>query len=160
MPNMIRLMLLRLTCIPNLDENFQMIKGSAIAPIRNEADHRSALTEIERLWGAAQGTSDGDRLDVLMTLVDAYEREKWPDEDLDPIDVIKARMENSGRTRKDFEAIVGSSGRVSEILNRKRSLTLPMIWRLVSDWKIPADSLVRPYALTSDGARAGLRQPA
>lgn len=126
-----------------------MNKRSAITPIRNEADHRSALAEIERLWGATHGTPDGDRLDVLMTLVDAYEREHWPDEDLDPVEAIKARMENSGRTRKDFEAIIGSSGRASEILNRKRSLTLPMIWRLVSDWKMPADVLVRPYALAS-----------
>jgi HTH-type transcriptional regulator/antitoxin HigA len=143
-------MLSRSTCIPNRDEDSQMSKGSAITPIRDEADHRDALAEIERLWGAARGTSEGNHLDVLMTLVDAYEREKWPDEELDPIDAIKARMKNSGRTRKDFEAIVGSSGRASEILNRKRSLTLPMIWRLVSDWKIPADVLVRPYALTSN----------
>jgi len=124
-----------------------------IAPIRDEADHQSALAEIERLWGSPRETSEGDRLDLLMTLVDAYEREQWPDDDLDPIDAIKARMENSGRTRKDFEAIAGSSGRASEILNRKRSLTLPMIWRLVSDWKMPADVLVRPYELAASGAR-------
>jgi HTH-type transcriptional regulator/antitoxin HigA len=79
-----------------------------------------------------------------VTLVDAFEREHWPDEDLDPID---ARMENSGRTRRDFEAIIGSPGRASEILNRKRHLTLPMIWRLVGDWKIPAEVLVQPYDL-------------
>jgi HTH-type transcriptional regulator/antitoxin HigA len=144
-------MLSRLIYIRMLDENRKMTQRSAITPIRNEADHQSALAEIERLWGATAETPEGDCLDVLMTLVDAYEREMWQDEYLDPIDAIKARMENSGRTRKDLEAIVGSSGRASEILNRKRSLTLPMIWRLVSDWKIPADSLVRPYALKSDG---------
>jgi len=126
-----------------------MPKRSAITPIRSETDHQDALAEIERLWGATIGTAEGDRLDVLMTLVDAYEREAWPDEDLDPIDAIKARMENSGRTRKDFEAIAGSSGRASEILNRKRSLTLPMIWKLVSDWKMPADVLVRPYPVVA-----------
>ena len=120
-----------------------------IAPIRDEAGHRDALAEIERLWGAAPGTPEGNRLDVLMALVDTYERQIWPDDDLDPIDAIKARMESSGRTRKDFEAIVGSSGRASEILNRKRHLTLPMIWRLVRDWKMPAESLVRPYRLSS-----------
>jgi HTH-type transcriptional regulator/antitoxin HigA len=138
---------LRLTYTPNMDEYWEMLKWSAITPIRSAADHQHALAEIEQLWGAAVGTPEGDRLDVLMTLVDAHEREMWPDEELDPIDAIKARMENSGRTRKDFEAIVGSSGRASEILNRKRSLTLPMIWKLVSDWKMPADVLVRPYPI-------------
>lgn len=127
--------------------------ATVVAPIRDEAGHQAALAEIERLWGAAEGTTDGDRLTVLMTLADAYEREEWPDEELDPVAAIKARMENSGRTRKDFEAIVGSSGRASEILNRKRSLTLPMIWRLVSDWRMPAEVLVRPYALAKERAR-------
>lgn len=84
-----------------------------------------------------------------MALVDDYERNKWPDDPLDPVDAIKARMENSGRTRKDFEKLVGTSGRASEILNRKRHLTLPMIWRLVAEWKMPADLLVRPYDLAS-----------
>lgn len=124
-----------------------MAKRSVVTPIRSATDHQHALGEIERLWGATSGTPEGDRLDVLMTLVDAYERETWPDDELDPIDAIKTRMENSGRTRRDFEAIVGSSGRASEILNRKRSLTLPMIWKLVSDWNMPADVLVRPYDL-------------
>jgi HTH-type transcriptional regulator/antitoxin HigA len=118
-----------------------------IALIRNDSDHQQALAEIERLWGAASGTPDGDRLDVLMTLVDSYERAKWPGEDLDPVDAIKARMENAGWTRKDLERIVGSSGRASEILNRKRHLTLPMIWKLVREWKMPAEVLVRPYKL-------------
>jgi HTH-type transcriptional regulator / antitoxin HigA len=116
-----------------------------VLPIRDDARHRAALAEIERLWGAEIGTIEGDRLDVLMTLVDAYERAQRPDEDIDPIDAIAARMENSGRTRKDFEQIVGSSGRASEILNRKRHLTLPMIWKLVRDWKMSAEVLVRPY---------------
>ena len=119
--------------------------GNSIVPIRDEAAHRAALAEIERLWGAAFGTPAADRLDILMALVDNYERTNWPDEDLDPIDAIIARMENSGRTRKDFQKIVGSSGRASEILNRRRHLTLPMIWRLVHEWKMPAEILVRPY---------------
>src|ERR1700691_5665679 len=132
-----------------MDEMLSITKDNAIVPIRDEAGHQIALAEIERLWGVAHGTPEGDRLDVLMTLVDAYEREQWPDPDLDPVDAIKARMENSGRTRKDFEAIVGSSGRASEILNRKRNLTLPMIWRLVSDCKMSADLLVLPYDLAA-----------
>src|SRR5260370_34921616 len=109
------------------------IKGSEvdmIVPIRDEMAHKAALGEIDRLWGAAAGTPQGDRLDVLMTLVDAYERLRWPDDDVHPIDAIKARMENSDRTRKDFEKIVGSSGRASEILNRRRHLTFGVIWRL------------------------------
>jgi antitoxin component HigA of HigAB toxin-antitoxin module len=118
-----------------------------IAPIRDDSSHCAALAEIEDLWGSAPGTPDGDRLDVLMAIVDDYERNKWPDESLDPVDAIKARMENSGRTRKDLENIVGSSSRASEILNRRRHLTLPMIWRLVDEWKIPAEVLVRPYEL-------------
>jgi HTH-type transcriptional regulator / antitoxin HigA len=120
-----------------------------ISPIRDEASHLAALAEIERLWGAAPGTSEGDRLDVLVVLVDEYERRTWPDEDLDPVDAIVARMENSGRDRKDLEKIVGSSGRVSEILNRRRHLTLPMIWRLVQEWKMPAEVLIRPYKLSA-----------
>jgi HTH-type transcriptional regulator/antitoxin HigA len=120
-----------------------------IAPIRDEASHRAALAEIEHLWGSEPGTSDGDRLDVLMALVDDYERNKWPDEPLDPVDAIKARMENSGRTRKDFENLLGTSGRASEILNRKRHLTLSMIWRLVAEWKMSAEVLVRPYDIAS-----------
>jgi HTH-type transcriptional regulator/antitoxin HigA len=119
-----------------------------MVPIRDEVGHRAALAEIERFWGAAAGTPDGDRLDILMALVDDYERMHWPDKDLDPVDAILARMENSGRTRKDFEKLVGSSGRASEILNRKRHLTLPMIWRLVQEWKMPAEILVRPYELS------------
>ena len=119
-----------------------------ITPIRNDAACRSALAEIDRLWGSAAGTADGDRLDVLMTLVDAYERARWPDEDIDPVDAVKARMENAGRTRKEFEAIIGSSGRASEILNRRRHLTLAMIWRLVSEWQIPAELLIQPYKLS------------
>lgn len=120
-----------------------------IGPIRDDAAHRAALKEIDRLWGARKGTPDGDRLDVLMTLADLYERSRWPDEDLDPVEAIKARMENAGRTRKDFEKIVGSSGRASEILNRKRHLTLAMIWKLVREWKMPAEVLVRPYPLAA-----------
>ena|SRR5258707_6738850 len=119
-----------------------------LAPIRNNVDHRAALAEIDRLWGVPKGSPNGDRLDVLMTLVDLYERSRWPDKDLDPVDAIKARMENSDRTRRDFEKLVGSSGRASEILNRKRHLTLAMIWKLVRQWKMPAEILVRPYPLS------------
>ena len=122
-----------------------------ITPIRDEATHRAALADIERLWGAESDTPEGDRLDVLMALVDDYERTNWPDEVLDPIDAIDARMETSGRTRKDFEKIVGSSGRASEILSRKQHLTLPMIWRLVEEWRMPAEILVAALQARSAG---------
>ena len=125
-----------------------------ITPIKDGASHRAALVEIDRLWGASEGTAEGDRLEVLMTLVDAYERAQWPDDEIDPVDAVKARMENSGRTRKEFEAIVGSSGRASEILNRKRHLTLAMIWKLAREWAIPADLLIRPYKLARPKARS------
>lgn len=131
-----------------------------LGPVRNDTTHRAALREIDRLWGARKGTLEGDRLDVLMTLVDQYERSRWPDEDLDPVDAIKARMENSGRTRKDFERIVGSSGRASEILNRRRPLTLAMIWKLVQQWKMPAEILVRPYVLSTRRKRSAVRRNA
>jgi HTH-type transcriptional regulator/antitoxin HigA len=130
-----------------------------IAPIKDEASHRVALIEIDRLWGAPEGTPEGDQLDVFMTLVDAYERMRWPVEDIDPIDAVKARMENAGRTRKEFEAIVGSSGRASEILNRRRHLTLAMIWKLAREWKIPADLLIQPYKLSRAKKRANPRAP-
>ena len=128
-----------------------------IAPIKDDASHKAALNEIDRLWGAEEGSAQGDRLDVLMTLVDAYERTQWPLEDIDPIEAVKARMVNAGRTRKEFEAIVGSSGRASEILNRRRHLTLAMIWKLTREWQIPADLLVRPYKLMRTKKRAPLR---
>jgi HTH-type transcriptional regulator/antitoxin HigA len=134
-----------------------------LGPIRDDAAHRAALAEIDRLWGSPKATPEGDRLDVLMTLADIYERTRWPNDDLDPVDAIKARMANAGRTRKDFEKIVGSSGRTSEILNRKRRLTLPMIWKLVRHWKMPAEVLVRPYALssrTTAAKRAGRKRRA
>ena len=130
-----------------------------ITPIKDDATHRVALAEIDRLWGSAAGTPEGDRLEVLMTLVDAYERARWPDEDLDPVDAVKARIENSGRTRKEFEAIIGSSGRASEILNRRRHLTLPMIWKLASEWDIPANVLIRPYKLSRSKRRAKRQLP-
>ena len=127
----------------------------SLGPIRNDTAHRAALKEIDRLWGAPKDTPEGDRLEILMTLADLYERARWPDKDLDPVDAIKARMGNAGRSRKDFEKIIGSSGRASEILNRKRHLTLAMIWRLVRDWKMPAEILVRPYKLAPQKAHRG-----
>ena len=115
-----------------------------IRPIRTEADYEAALAQIERLWGAKAGTPDGDRLDVLATLVDAYEGEHYPMDPPDPIAAIEFRMEQQGLTRKDLEPIIGTRTRVAEILNRKRNLSIGMIRRLHEQLGIPAEILIRP----------------
>jgi HTH-type transcriptional regulator/antitoxin HigA len=115
-----------------------------LRPIRSEADYEAAVAEIERLWGAKAGTPEGDRLDVLATLVDAYEAEHDPIDPPDPIEAIRFRMEQQGLTRKDLERILGSRIRVSEILNRKRGLSIAMIRRLHETLGIPAEVLIRP----------------
>lgn len=113
-----------------------------IRPIRTERDHRAALKEIERLWEAAPGTRAHDRLEVLGTLVAAYEEAHHPIEPPDPVDAIRFRMEQLGLDRKDLEDCIGSRARVSEILNRKRVLTLGMIRRLHLKLGIPAEVLL------------------
>ena len=115
-----------------------------LKPIRSNADYKRALAEIERLWGAKSGTPAGDRLDVLATLIDAYEAEHYPMEPPDPIEAIKFRMEQQGLTRKDLEPLIGTRTRVAEMLNRKRSLSVAMIRRLNEQLGIPADVLIRP----------------
>ncbi len=119
----------------------------AIRPIRNDADHEDALREIEALWGAEEGTEAGDRLDVLVTLVETYERRRWPIERLDPVRAIEAAMEMNGYTRAQLAALIGQS-RASEILNRRRPLTLPMIRAISEAWHVPVGVLVQEYALT------------
>jgi HTH-type transcriptional regulator / antitoxin HigA len=115
-----------------------------IRPIRTEADYEASLSEMERLWGAGLGTPEGDRLDVLATLVDAYETAHFPIDPPDPIDAITFRMEQQGLTRQDLEPMIGSRARVTEVLNRKRSLSIAMIRRLHEQLGIPADILIRP----------------
>lgn len=117
-----------------------------IRPIHNDDDHAAALAEIERLWGAKPGTPDGDRLDVFAALVSAYEERRWPIEASDPIDVLSFCIEEGGRSQSELALLLGSPSRASEILHRKRPLTLPMIWKLHSEWGIPAELLIRPYA--------------
>jgi HTH-type transcriptional regulator/antitoxin HigA len=115
-----------------------------LKPIRTAADHRRALAELERLWGARSGTPEGDRLDVLATLIDAYETEHEPIDPPDPIEAIKFRMEQQGLTRKDLEPLIGSRARVAEVLNRKRNLSITMIRRLHERLGIAAEVLIRP----------------
>ncbi len=118
-----------------------------LKPIKTDADFRAALADIERLWDAEPDTPDGDRLDLVMTLVEAYERRRHPMPPADPIAAIEFMMEQRGMTRADLEPIIGSSGRVSEVLNRRRALSLSMIRRLSEELCIPAEILIQPYEL-------------
>jgi HTH-type transcriptional regulator/antitoxin HigA len=114
-----------------------------IKPIRTKADHRAALKEIETLMNAKAGTPDGERLDVLATLVEAYERRHFPMDLPDPVEAIRFRMEQSGLAPKDLVPMIGQLNRVYEVLGRKRSLTLPMIRALHEQLGIPSEVLIR-----------------
>lgn len=118
-----------------------------LKPIRTEADYEAALEEVERLWGAKSGTPDGDRLDVLATLIEVYETKHYPMDPPDPVEAIKFRMEQQGLTRKDLEPIFGTRNRTSEILNRRRGLSIEMIRQLHERLGISADVLIRPSRL-------------
>jgi HTH-type transcriptional regulator/antitoxin HigA len=117
---------------------------NSVKPIRTERDYESALKEIERLWGAKIGTPEGDRLDVLATLVEAYEDKHYPMDPPDPIEAIKFRMEQQGLTRKDLEPLIGTRTRVAEVLNRRRGLSIEMIRRLHKTLGISAEVLIQP----------------
>ena len=116
-----------------------------IRPIRTDEEYRAALMEIERLWDARPGTAEGDHVEVLATLAEAYEAQHHPVPAPDPIAAIEFMMEQKGLTRRDLEPAIGSRGRVSEVLNRKRPLTLPMVRSLSVLLDIPTDVLVRAY---------------
>ncbi len=117
-----------------------------IKPIKSAADHAAALQEIDLLMSAEMGTPDGDRLDVLATLVEAYEVKHFPMDLPNPIDAIKFTMEQKGLTPKDLQPMIGRSNRVYEILSGARPLTLAMIWRLHEGLGIPAECLIKPPA--------------
>ncbi len=118
-----------------------------IKPIKSEADYEKVLAEIDGLMGAGPGTSESDQLEVLVTLVEAYEAGRWRIDAPDPISVIEHVMEAQGLRQKDLAALLGSQPRASEVLNRQRPLTLAMIRALSTEWKLPADVLVREYDL-------------
>jgi HTH-type transcriptional regulator/antitoxin HigA len=118
--------------------------AAELKPIRSEADYEEALTEVERLWGAKSGTPEGDRLDVLATLIDVYETQHHPMDPPDPIEAIRFRMERQGLTRKDLEPLIGARNRVAEVLNRKRGLSIEMIRQLHDKLGISAEVLIRP----------------
>ena len=115
-----------------------------IKPIKTKTDYRAALKEIENLMRAGPGTPEGERLDVLVTLVEAYEKKHFPLDLPDPVEAIKFRMEQMGLTPKDLAPMIGRMNRVYEILNHKRPLTVKMIWRLHKGLGIPAESLIKP----------------
>jgi HTH-type transcriptional regulator/antitoxin HigA len=115
-----------------------------IKPIKNDVDYRTALKEIEALMMADPDSADGEKLDVMVTLIQAYEAKYFPLDFPDPVEAIKFEMERKGLTVKDLEPMIGKSNRVYEILNHKRSLTLKMIWKLHQGLGIPAESLIKP----------------
>ena len=118
-----------------------------LRPIRTKRDYLAALTEIEQLWTAPAKSAEADRLDVLTLLVEQYERQHYPIADPDPIDFLHHVMEVRGMTRKDLEAYLGPRGRVSDIMNRTRPMTLERIRRLADGLSLPADVLIKPYLL-------------
>jgi HTH-type transcriptional regulator/antitoxin HigA len=118
-----------------------------IKPIRTEADYEATLKAIDQLWGSPYGSPDGDKLDVLVTLVEAYEARHHPILPPDPIAMILHQMESQGMSRRDLEPYIGSRARVAEVLNRRRALSLNMIRNLQQGLGIAADVLVQPYEL-------------
>ncbi len=116
-----------------------------LRPIRTETDYKEALRAIEALFDAPPNTPECDRLDVLSTLVEVYEKREFPIALPDPIEAIQYYMEARGWTRRDLEPCIGSRARVSEVLSRKRSLTLEMVRRLNQQLGIPAEVLIQPY---------------
>jgi HTH-type transcriptional regulator / antitoxin HigA len=123
-----------------------------IKPIKNEADYQEALDEIELLFDAAPDTPEGDRLEVLTTLVEAYEERHFSIPMPDPVEAILYHMESRGVTRRDLEPYIGSRARVSEVLNRKRPLTMEMIRNIHKGLGIPAEVLIQPYNTFKDAA--------
>jgi HTH-type transcriptional regulator/antitoxin HigA len=115
-----------------------------IKPIKNSEDYRAALREAETLMSAAPGSPEGERLDVIVTLIEAYERKHYALDLPDPVEAIKFAMESRGLSAKDLQPMIGRLNRVYEILNRKRPLTLRMVWRLHKGLGIPAESLIKP----------------
>jgi HTH-type transcriptional regulator/antitoxin HigA len=120
-----------------------------IRPIKTKADYKAALKAVECLMDARANTPDGDRLDVLVTLVEAYERKHFPMDLPDAVEAIKFRMEQQGLTAKDLEPLIGRSNRVYEVLNRKRGLTLAMIQKLHQGLGIPAESLLKQTSVAA-----------
>ena len=120
-----------------------------IRPIRTEADYDAAIAEIDRLWKAEPGTDDGDKLSILAILVEKYENERWPVDTsrLDPVDMLNYLVTDAGHTQAELAELLGSRSRASEVLSRKRALTVDMIHKISIAWKVPAELLIKPYRL-------------
>lgn len=119
-----------------------------IKPIKTVEDNQAALARIEQLWNAEPNTPEGDELDILATLVSAFEEENYPIEAPDPIEAIKFRMDQQGLEDRDLVPFLGQRSRVTEVLNRKRGLSIKMIRKLNAELKIPLNCLVKEYQLT------------
>jgi len=127
-----------------------------IRPLRSEADYDAALEEIERYFEnePKPGTEEADRFDLLALVVEDYERKHWPINPPDTIDAIRYRMETTGYTQADLGRLLGSRQRASDILTRKRTLTMYMAWKLHSEWGIPAEALITPPHMRRRGSAA------
>ena len=117
-----------------------------IRPLRSDAEHRAALAEIERYFEREPkpGTAAADRFDLLALVIEDYERKRWPIEAPDPVDAVRWRMQTGGFTQADLGRLIGSRQRASDILSRRRRLTMKMAWKLHRAWGIPAEALIRP----------------
>jgi HTH-type transcriptional regulator/antitoxin HigA len=122
-----------------------------VRPLRNEADYDWALREIEKYFAhePRRGTKDAARFDVLAALIESYEARYWPIDPPDSVEAIRYRMEQAGFSQADLARLVGSRSRASEILSRKRPLTMEQAWKLHKEWQIPAESLPRPHRTAS-----------
>jgi HTH-type transcriptional regulator/antitoxin HigA len=131
-----------------------------IRPIRNDKDHGAALRRIAAIFDAPAGSAEADEVDVLATLVEAYEEKRWPIAAPDPVAAIKLRMEQADYTQADLARVIGSRSRASEVLSKRRALTIEMIWKLSNTWQIPPDSLIKPYAIRKKGRPPAQRRAA
>jgi HTH-type transcriptional regulator/antitoxin HigA len=124
-------------------------------PLRSEADYDAALAEIERYFDRPPraNTPQADRFDLLALVIEDYERKKWPIEPPNPVDAIRYRMETGGFTQADLGRLLGSRQRASDILSRRRRLTMQMAWKLYREWGIPAEALIQPRRPKPDRVR-------
>ncbi len=127
-------------------------KVMEILPIKTENDYKAALEEVERLFDAVPDSAEGDRLEILATLIEAYEEKHYPVPLPDPVEAILYYIESRGLSRLDLEPFIGSRARVSEVLNRKRPLTIGMIRKLHKGLGIPAEVLIQPYSSEESAA--------
>lgn len=117
-----------------------------IRPIRNDDDHAAAVKEIARLWNATPGSEDGDKLDVLATLVDAYESKRWPTGPVSPRDILEYAVTDMGRSQKELAELLGSRSQASDLLKGRRRVSLEVAQKISAAWRIPIQLLVGPYA--------------